>query len=124
MEREATYVGIDVAKSRVDVPARPGIESLDDRDVFRYEIAEEGTYRLSLADQPVGVGFWYIWDSDGNPWLSATVAPVETNEWDHEPGIYYAEVGALYDREGNTGTYGLSLTAVDQNASDDDAVRH
>ena len=86
MEREATYVGIDVAKSRVDVPARRGIESLDDRDVFRYEIAEEGTYRLVRQDQPAGVGFWYIWDSDGNLWLRATEDPVDIIQWNHKPG--------------------------------------
>ncbi len=93
------------------VPRR-GIESLDDRDVFRYEIAEEGTYRLSLADQPAGVGFWYIWNSDGNLWLRATEDPVEIIQWHHEPGTYYAEVGTPYDSEGNTGTYTFSVIEV------------
>ncbi len=93
------------------VPRR-GIESLDDRDVFRYEIAEEGTYRLSLADQPEGVGFWYIWDSDGNLWLMAMGDPVEIIQWHHKPGTYYAEVGTPYDSEGNTGTYTFSLIEV------------
>ena len=93
------------------VPRR-GIESLDDRDVFRYEIAEEGTYRLSLTDQPAGVGFWYIWDSDGNLWLQATEDPVEIIQRHHKPGTYYAEVGTPYDSEGNTGTYTFSLMDV------------
>ena len=93
------------------VPRR-GIESLDDRDVFRYEIAEEGTYRLSLTGQPTGVGIWYIWDYQGNLWIQATEAPVETIEWDHEPGTYYAEVGTPYESEGNTGSYTLSVADI------------
>ena len=94
------------------VRPRRGIESLDDRDVFRYEIAEEGTYRLSLTGQPTGVGIWYIWDYQGNLWIQATEAPVETIEWDHEPGTYYAEVGTPYESEGNTGSYTLSVADI------------
>ena len=84
------------------VRPRRGIESLDDRDVFRYEITEAGTYRLSLANQPTGVGIWYIWDYQGNLWTRATEAPVPTIESHHEPGVYYAEVGTPYESEGNT----------------------
>ena len=40
MEQEATYVGIDVAKSRVDVAARPG------GDVRRVDYGESGTASL------------------------------------------------------------------------------
>ena len=105
------------------VRPRRGIESLDDRDVFRYEIAEEGTYRLSLTGQPTGVGIWYIWDYQGNLWLEATVAPVDAVEWHHEPGTYYTEVGTPYESEGNTGTYTLSLTAVTDDDADEEAVR-
>ena len=105
------------------VRPRRGIESLDDRDVFRYEIAEDGTYRLSLTGQPTGVGIWYIWDYQGNLWLEATVAPVATVQWHHEPGTYYAEVGTPYESEGNTGTYTLLLTAVTDDDADEEAVR-
>ena len=67
---------------------------------------------MSLADQPEGVGFWYIWDSDGNLWLMAMGDPVEIIQWHHKPGTYYAEVGTPYDSEGNTGTYTFSLIEV------------
>ena len=40
MEQEATYVGIDVAKSRVDVAARPG------GDVWRVDYDESGIASL------------------------------------------------------------------------------
>ena len=40
MEQEATYVGIDVAKSRVDVPTRPG------GDVWRVDYDESGIASL------------------------------------------------------------------------------
>ena len=91
---------------------RRGIESLDDRDVFRYEIAEAGMYRLELLGQPTGVGIWYVWDRRGNLWTEAEVAPVGVIERHHEPGTYYAEVGTPYQSEGNTGTYRLTLGAV------------
>ena len=91
---------------------RRGIESLDDRDMFRYKISEAGMYRLSLGDQPAGVGFWYVWDSNGNLWLEAAVAPVATIERHHEPGTYYAEVGTPFESEGNTGTYTFSVSAI------------
>ena len=91
---------------------RRGIESLDDRDVFRYEIAEAGMYRLALLVQPTGVGIWYVWDHQGNLWTEAEVAPVGVIERYHEPGTYYAEVGTPYQSEGNTGTYMLTLGAV------------
>ena len=94
---------------------RRGIESLDDRDLFRYEIAEAGTYRLFLADQPTGVGIWYIWDYQGNLWTETAMAPVDAMERRHEPGTYYAEVGIPYESEGNTGTYTLSLATVTDN---------
>ena len=47
MEQEATYVGIDVAKSRVDVAARPG------GDVWRVDYDESGIASLIARLQPL-----------------------------------------------------------------------
>ena len=41
---------------------RWGIESMDDRDVFRFHIAQEGTYRIEMDDGPTGVGIWATWE--------------------------------------------------------------
>ncbi len=95
--------------------ARPrrGIESLDDRDVFRYEIAEPGMYEITVSNQPEGVGIWYIWDHLGNLWYGTLEGPEESIEEHHDTGTYYVEVGTPYESEGNTGTYTVSLTAVE-----------
>ena len=47
MEQEATYVGIDVAKSRVDVAARPA------GDVWRVDYDESGIASLIARLQPL-----------------------------------------------------------------------
>ena len=94
------------------VRPRRGIESLDDRDVFRYQIAEAGTYRVSVSDQPTGVGIWYVWDKTGNTWLSATTAPVASFDRHHEPGTYHVEIGTPYESTGNTGSYTVSVKTV------------
>ena len=43
-----------------------GLESLDDRDVFRFEISEEGTYLLSVSDGPNDFGIWKTVDGTGD----------------------------------------------------------
>ena len=91
---------------------RRGIESLDDRDMFRYKISEAGDVPPVTGRPARGVGFWYVWDSNGNLWLEAAVAPVATIERHHEPGTYYAEVGTPFESEGNTGTYTFSVSAI------------
>ena len=89
-----------------------GIESVDDRDVFRYQIAEAGTYRVSVSDQPTGAGIWYVWNSQGNLFARATTAPGASAVLHHEPGTYYVEVGTPYESSGNTGTYTVAVEAV------------
>ena len=84
---------------------RRGIESLDDRDVFRYEISEAGSYLLGLTSQSTDIGIWYIWDSQGNLFWESEGDPVSSVVRRHEPGVYYAEVGTPYASEGNTDTY-------------------
>ena len=63
---------------------RCGIEMLDDRDVFRFRIASEGQYRLSVSDGPTGVGVWWVWDEDGELFGYAESAP-EQSFLDHYP---------------------------------------
>ena len=94
------------------VRPRRGIESLDDRDLFRYEIADAGMYEVSVSGQPTGVGIWYIWDRQGNLYAESTTGPAETATLPHESGTYYVEVGTPYESEGNTGAYTISVNAA------------
>ena len=88
-----------------------GLESLDDRDVFKFEISEEGTYLLAVSDGPKGVGIWRIVDGSGNRFShERRTAPMESLEDDYGPGTYYVEIGTPYSSGGNTGSYKLLLT--------------
>ena len=92
-----------------------GIESLDDRDVFRIEITDAGTYGLTLSGQPTGVGVRYVWDHRGNLFagpLDAGYRPAASAQYEYAPGTYYVELGTSYESEGNTGEYTLPLEPV------------
>ncbi len=93
-----------------------GIESLDDHDAFRFEIGEEGTYRLSVSDAPENVGIWWILEGGGNALALVDDGPVESLTYEYQPGTYVVAVGTRYESEGNTGTYTLSLAEVDDAA--------
>ena len=86
-----------------------GLESLDDRDVFRFEISEEGTYLLSVSDGPEDVGIWKTVDGTGHALNYDRNVPVASLEDDYSPGNYYVEVGTPYSSSGNTGSDKLSL---------------
>ena len=86
-----------------------GLESLDDRDVFRFEISEEGTYLLSVSDGPEDVGIWKTVDGTGHALNYDRNVPVASLEDEYSPGNYYVEVGTPYSSSGNTGSYKLSL---------------
>ena len=86
-----------------------GLESLDDRDVFRFEISEEGTYLLSVSYGPEDVGIWKTVDGTGHALNYDRNVPVASLEDDYSPGTYYVEVGTRYSSSGNTGSYKLSL---------------
>ena len=94
--------------------ARPihGLESLDDMDVIRLVIFEEGTYRVSVTNGPDTVGIWSIFDNRGNGVFQAESRPVGTVDQHLQAGEYSVEVGTSYESEGNTGTYEISLEAV------------
>ena len=89
-----------------------GLESLDDRDVFRFEISEEGTYLLSVIDGPEDVGIWKTVDGTGHALNYDRNVPVASLEDDYSPGTYYVEVGTPYSSSGNTGSYKLSLERI------------
>lgn len=90
-----------------------GVEMLDDRDVFRFRIADAGEYMVSLSGQPFGVGIRYVWDGPlGNLWLDPGDVLVESFVGHYEPGTYYVEVGTPFESEGNTGTYTVTLAAA------------
>lgn len=95
-----------------DTLPRPGIESLDDRDVFRIEIPEDGRYRFVVGTAPDGVGVWYVWDESGNRYIDTTGTPQPRLVDFFEAGAYYVEVGTPYDSSGATGYYLVSLEAV------------
>ena len=90
---------------------RWGIESADDKDVFRFEITEAGTYRIEMLDGPTGVGLWAIWRNDGGGEYLSRERPVDSFVDEFSPGTYYFGVGTPYRSEGNTGDYTVSLTA-------------
>ena len=90
-----------------------GVESLDDRDVFRLEISEEGTYRVTVSDGPTGVGIWSVLDDrSGLHGDYPRSGPVESMVCDFEPGTYHVEIGTPYQSVGNTGSYTVSLDEV------------
>ena len=97
----------------VNQRTRRGIEMMDDRDMFRYEITNAGTYELYLSGNPAGTGIWYIWDLQGNLWYKEPdpeSGPGDSVERHHEPGTYYVEVGTSYLSHANTGaSYTLHL---------------
>ena len=88
------------------------VPTLDDRDTFRIEITNAGTYRVSVINGPAGVGVWSI--SDGEELIAARDAGAPYSHFDHTytPGTYYVEVGTPYESTGNTGTYTITLTQV------------
>ncbi len=95
------------------VPIR-GDESPDDRDVIRMEISQAGTYRVSVSDGPGGVGVWSIMDTSGNGSYVQDDVPVPFIEFQADPGIHLAEIGTPYRSEGNTGSYTVTLEAVEE----------
>ncbi len=88
---------------------RRGIEMLDDRDVFRFEIEDEGLYELTVRDGPSGVGIWFVWDVNGHLFAYARNGPQELLLDQFPAGLYYMEVGTPYDSAGNVGTYTATL---------------
>ena len=86
-----------------------GLESLDDRDVFRFEISEEGKYLLTVSEGPGDVGIWKTVDGTGHALNYDRNVPVASLEDEYRPGNYYVEVGTPYSSSGNTGSYKLSL---------------
>ena len=94
---------------------RRGIETLDDRDAFRFEIPRAGLYRVTVSDGPADVGVWIVWDRHGNFWSNPLTAPVASYVEAYNPGTYYVEIGTPYTSSGNTGSYTVSLAeeAVD-----------
>ena len=89
-----------------------GVESLDDRDVFRIEISEAGTYEVSVSDGPTGVGIWRVMFGVSQHGDYARFDPAESVVCDLEPGTYYVEIGTPYQSVGNTGSYTVSLDEV------------
>ena len=101
-----------VVSDDVGVPVF-GVESLDDRDVFRFEISEAGTYEISVNDGPTGVGVWGV--LNGQSWMNSDhprTGPTEYVVCEFEPGTHYVEIGTPYLSVGNTGSYTVSLDEV------------
>ena len=93
---------------------RWGLESADDKDVFRFEITDAGAYRIEMLDGPEGVGFWAIWRNHGTGENLSREAPVVAFVDRFEAGTHYFAVGTPYQSVGNTGEYTASLTEVDE----------
>ena len=91
-----------------------GLESLDDRDFFRFEIDEAGTYALLVTDAPESVGIWATWSEEKNIRHEAENNPVASVVDRYEPGSYMVEVGTPWQSAGNTGLYTVSLLQVQE----------
>ena len=91
---------------------RWGIESADDKDVFRFEITKAGRYVIAMADGPPGVGIWAIWYADGTGNHVSQDAPVDRVFEDFQPGTHYFAVGTPYQSTGNTGDYTVFLASI------------
>ena len=102
------------------VPLR-GLESLDDRDFFRFEIAEAGDYALLVSDAPHSVGIWATWFGDGHIRQEAEPDPVEATIDYYEPGTYLVEIGTPWQSAGNTGLYTVSLLQVQEKGDTSDS---
>ncbi len=103
--------------SRGNAVPRWGIESADDKDVFRFEIAEAGTYRIEMIDGPDDVGLWAIWYGNGGGDYLSYEGPVQSFVADFESGVHYFAVGTRVQSVGNNGPYTVSLTAVEDAGS-------
>ena len=86
-----------------------GLESLDDLDVFSFQISEEGSYALFVDDGPEGVGVWHISDQIGNVIFHVEGVPQQSVIQYLDPGEYRVAVGSPYESSGNTGLYTLVL---------------
>ena len=98
-----------------------GLESLDDLDFFRFEIAEEGSYELSVNEGPESVGIWATYHENGNLIYHERELPVLSKVEHFEPGTYVVEIGTPYQSVGNTGDYTVSLTQVEDEAASADS---
>ena len=98
-----------------DDQARPmrGLESLDDRDFFRFVIEEAGIYELSVTNAPKCVGIWATWGKNGDQRYHAEFDPVLSITDHYQPGAYFVEVGTPWQSAGNAGLYTLSLFQVE-----------
>ena len=106
-----------------DGHARPlrGLESLDDRDFIRFEIAEAASYALVVTDAPRQVGIWATYSEDGHLRYHAEPDPVQSVIEQFDPGTYIVEVGTPWQSTGNTGLYTVQLLQVQEEADTEDS---
>ena len=98
---------------------RWGIESADDKDVFRFEIPEAGNYFIGVLEGPPEVGLWAFFEQGGRGDYASNEHPVRSVTRHFEPGIHYVAVGTPYRSVGNTGPYTLRLADVPSGDSAD-----
>ena len=98
-----------------------GLESLDDRDFFRFVIEEEGTYELAMVDGPHSVGIWATYFEGGHVKREADLDPAPAMIDHYEAGAYFVEIGTPWQSAGNTGLYTVSLTQIQAEEGSDDS---
>ena len=98
---------------------RWGIESADDKDVFRFEITEAREYFIGVLQGPAEVGLWAIFEEGGIGGNISREGTVRSLTRHFEPGTYYVGVGTPYQSVGNNGPYALGLTAIPREDSAD-----
>ena len=91
---------------------RWGLESADDKDVIRFEIAEAGEYLLAITEGPTEVGLWAIFLEQGGGFQLSWEAPVRSHTEHLQPGTHYVGIGTPYRSVGSTGAYTLALAKV------------
>ena len=91
-----------------------GHESIDDVDVIRFQILEEGSYTLFVDGGPEGVGVWHISDEIGNSVFHVEGTPEESVIQYLYPGEYRVAIGTPYNSSGNTGLYTIALSQAQE----------
>ena len=93
------------------VPVHP-VPTTDGRDIYSFEITEQGMYRLSVTNAPEGVGVWSISNSKEEPVHRNYDEPFCDLNAIYGPDRYTLEIRRQDGSTGNTGTYTITLVRV------------
>lgn len=93
------------------IPIHP-VPTTDGRDLYSFEITEEGRYHLALRNAPEGVGVWSISNAEGEIVHRNYDEPFCDLDAIYGPDRYTLEIRRRDGSTGNTGTYTITLVKV------------